>query len=352
VRRSLLILPLAGIVASCIVLEVGLRVWFGSDGPGREYDTSFLARSPRWIPHPFLPYAGARDAQIEALNPDGTRESIITNSYGFRTSAFPAAKAPEDFVVLCFGESTTFGYRAPDNAATWPGVLETLLEEAFPERRVRVFNFGVDMASSAFSVVNLALVGVHLQPDLVIVYHGCNDVTVANTNDYRWDHSHAYRDLDGDAGYGLQARLPEWLLRLVAVQVSSALFDRWRGSNDLFHAATRPFAQLEGSLPDLSALLVNYRTLHSLAQGAGAEILFSTFQFRDGSNPLFRHFNQQLRAEFDRNAWHWIDQDALLPDADATLQVDPCHFTQAGRSRLAANFRDAIVNRGLQPAAR
>ena len=43
------------------------------------------------------------------------------------------------------------------------------------------------MATSAVSVVNLALVGIHLEPDLVLVCRGCNDLSVMGAANFRTD---------------------------------------------------------------------------------------------------------------------------------------------------------------------
>lgn len=348
-NHRLLLLPLIGLLAACTLLEVATRIRFYPEGPGREFDTSFRSRTPRWIPHPFLPYAGPPNATITTENDDGSTERIVTNSYGFRTHEFADDPDPEEFRVLCFGESTTFGYKAADNDHTWPGLLESRLRRAYPEKKISVFNLGMDMATSAFSVVNLALIGVHLQPDLVIAYHGCNDVTVANASNYRWDHSHVFRNLDTSRSAGVQARLPAWLLRSQAILVVSGTIDRWLGSLDLYKLATKPFPPAEKPDVTFSQLLVNLATLHSLASGVGSETLFSTFQFREGDVPLFHQYNQALRRQFRRRGWNWVDQDALLPDRDERLQVDSCHFSQAGREKLADNFFDAIVANRLGP---
>lgn len=348
-NHRVLLLPFVGLLAAAALLEVATRIRFYPEGPGREFDTSFRSRTPRWIPHPFLPYAGPPDATITTENDDGSTERIVTNSYGFRTHDFPENQDPDEFRVLCFGESTTYGYKAPDNEHTWPGLLESRLRREYPGKKISVFNLGMDMATSDFSVVNLALIGVHLQPNLVIVYHGCNDVTVANAANYRWDHSHVFRDLDVSGARGVQARLPAWLLQSQAILVASGTVDRWLGNLDLYELATRPFPPADNPGVTIPQILVNLRTLHSLATGVGSEILFSTFQFREGDVPLFRQYNETLRAEFQREGWHWVDQDGLLPDRDERLQVDSCHFSQAGRERLAENFFDAIVASDLAP---
>lgn len=338
-----------GLLLAFVVLEVGLRIWVAVTDSGAFYDTATPVRAMRFVSHPFLPYAGRPNARFELAN-DGVPEVIVTNSYGFRAHEFPEEKRPEDYFVLCFGESTTFGYRAPTNADTWPERLERLLQERYPQRNVKVFNLGVDNATSAFSVVNMGLIGVHVRPDLVIAYHGYNDVDAMGDTQGRTDHSHFYKNLEpGEILPGYQAALPQWLTSLsYTVFVATGALDRLGHTNDLAAAVGKPHVEPAADpLFGLQTTLTNFRTLRALTAGIGGQMLFSTFQFRDGDEPRYQRYNQALRQEFSRQGWAYVDQDALLPDHDATINVDPCHFTQEGRDRMARNFFDYIVAHDL-----
>lgn len=347
--RARLGLALVGLAAGFLVIELALRVYWWGEAPDVYYDTATPVESVRWVPHPFLPYAGRPNATFELQNVDGTFERIVTNSYGFRSHEFPEQKTPDDYFVLAFGGSTTYGFRAESNAHTWPEVLERRLAQRYPERRVRVFNLGMDMATSVFSVVNMALVGVHLNPDLVIVYHGYNDLAALGESGYRPDHSHFYRDLDPRAvELGFQTRLPTWMRASYAVKVATGSMDNVVRPNDLATLARWPTNPRPNPLQDIDSILRNYDTIRALAAGRGAETVFSTFQFRDGEiDPTYQAFNQHLRDHFTRRGYGYVDQDALIPDRDPTINVDVCHFTQKGRDLMAQNYFDHIVALGL-----
>lgn len=86
----------------------------------------------------------------------------------------PAAKATNEFRVLCAGASALKGFPQPMGLAA-PAFLQTLLSEACPERDVRVVNLGAT-ALASFPVRDLAAEAVDaLQPDLLIVYAGHNE---------------------------------------------------------------------------------------------------------------------------------------------------------------------------------
>jgi hypothetical protein len=345
------LLPIAGVICAWLITEIGLRIYWAG-GPDRHYDTASPAESGRWSGHPFLPYAGQPNAVFELKNDDGSEELIETNSYGFRAPEFPTGKGPQDYFVLCFGGSTTYGYKAPSNALTWPGVLQRKLAAAYPERNVQVFNLGIDMATTAVSLVNLALVGVHVHPDLVIVYHGYNDLAALGSAVHRTDHSHFYSDLDPESVFrGYQSALPRWLRYSYVLFAVTGALDHMYGVNDLARTVSKPYVPDQDRLRGLDTTLMNFRTMHSIATGAGAEILFSTFQFRDGLS-IHRQLNDSFREFFRKEGYRWVDQEVLIADGDPSINVDECHFTQKGRDMMATNFFDAIVAAGLVESSR
>lgn len=340
-----------GIVLGLLIVEIGLRMK-PLPGSTAEFQEDSPVRAARWIAHPFLPYAGRPNTKFKFGNPvTGTFESIETNSYGFRSHEFPERKEPADFFVLCFGGSSTYGYAAASNRDTWPERLETKLQARFPSRNVKVFNLGLDMATTAVSAVNLALIGAHLQPDLVIVYHGFNDLSALGAKNFRPDHSHHYRDLDPEAVFtGIERSLPSWMLSSYVVAYAAGATDMILRINDLARVARLPHDPGRDPLRGIGATLQNFATMHSIAAGAGAETLFSTFQFRNGDDANCSRLNQEMRSFFEREGFWYVDLDKLIPDHDASLQIDECHFTPKGDDLVAESFFDAIVARGLLEA--
>jgi len=346
VLKSRLLLVLAGLFVGFGLLEGILRIANHGARPGGMYDTSSPIRNSRWIAHPFLPYAGRPDSRFEMYNgPERTPEIVVTNSYGFRAHEFPTEKKPGDFFVFCFGGSTTYGYKVASNDQTWPEILEHKLASEYPDRHVMVFNLGVDMATTAVSVVNLALVAVHQKPDLVIVYHGYNDLSALGFANDRTDQFHFYADLDPESlSKGFQLNTPAWLLRSYAVYYATGALDRYFGMNDLMQSARKPKVPDPDRFRGLPATLENFETIDALARGYGAKSLMSTFQFTyEDTRPEYQRFNEELRHSFDEKGLAYVDQAALIPDEDPTINVDDCHFTPKGNEMMAENFFRYIV---------
>jgi lysophospholipase L1-like esterase len=334
--RSSALLAICGALLGVLLAEVGVRLL----APQANLVTGGVG-GDRWVAHPFLPFAGSPGAETSfSVAPLNVRVFARNNSYGFRAHEFPAEKHAEDFFIVCLGGSTTWGAAAASNAETWPELLESLLAKRYPHRHIQVFNLGTDFATSVYSIVTLGLIGVHLQPDLVIDYEGWNDYGPSMARKYRTDHSHHFVDFNPDAVQGVQRRLPAWMMSARVVALLTFVLDNWMGTNDLgSYVITRHRGDVGDAAIGAGRILENLRTLHSIARGQGAEVIFSTFQFFDGSPPLSKAY----REFFDAHGFLYVDQDALIPDHDRTIQFDEGHFTAKGENMMAQNFFDFIV---------
>ncbi len=95
-----------------------------------------------------------------------------TNNFGFRGPDVVLPKPKGRFRIICVGGSTTEeGYKD----GTYPKFLEGRLRNRFPERDIEVVNCGVSGKTTTGSVTLLPDYFA-LEPDLIIVYEGVNDI--------------------------------------------------------------------------------------------------------------------------------------------------------------------------------
>ncbi|MHC5043469.1 MAG: SGNH/GDSL hydrolase family protein [Planctomycetota bacterium] len=163
------------------LLELGLRIggyrfdpWAAFAG-GEAHDE--LAEARIYAPDRELLWTLRRDAVIDV--PAAGFDQLKTNSLGFRGPEFPEQKASGEFLVLCLGDSVTFGLGLAD-VDTWPAWLAKALRAA-PElagRPVRVINGAVPGWSSVQGMRLLARMK-DLQPDVVVFWFGINDAKEA-----------------------------------------------------------------------------------------------------------------------------------------------------------------------------
>jgi lysophospholipase L1-like esterase len=113
---------------------------------------------------------------------------VSTNAEGLRCERPLGSKAAGSVRILCLGDSVTFGFRvplvfpsAPDSydrsEAPYPALLDRWLKLANPGRTIEVVNMGVPGYSSRQALAWLRRDIGRLQPDLVTICVGWNDVS-------------------------------------------------------------------------------------------------------------------------------------------------------------------------------
>lgn len=225
-RRSLL--AAAALALTFSLGEFAARAWlarFADDAAVRKYGTLAQLRE-RWTeritPHRYLGYVNT---------PNFSSRDDRHNAHGLRGAEFPREKPAGELRIACLGGSTTYSTTVSDWRASYPAQLEARLHE-LGHTHVGVLNAGVQGWSSFESTLNLHLRLLELEPDVVIVYHGVNEVPPRLV----WPHE-AYRsDNSGFRRHAAQLRERGelWsrsaLLRCVGVRAgwlrpSSALFE-------------------------------------------------------------------------------------------------------------------------------
>lgn len=96
------------------------------------------------------------------------------NALGFRGEEIVQPKAPGETRIACLGGSTTYTGFVDDYRQAYPYLLERILTEK--GRNVSVINAGAGGWSSWESLINFEFRVLDLDPDIIIVYHGINDV--------------------------------------------------------------------------------------------------------------------------------------------------------------------------------
>lgn len=126
------------------------------------------------------------DARLGHVLNAALDHSYRINSRGFRGAEFDATKPAGEARVVTVGDSITFGWEISEDDATYPGQLQALLDRRTPGvRRVRVINAGVPRYTSEQVVRLLRDDVLGLQPDLVVLCVGWNDLAFSYHRDWR-----------------------------------------------------------------------------------------------------------------------------------------------------------------------
>jgi lysophospholipase L1-like esterase len=116
---------------------------------------------------------------------------IEFNNLGFRSKEREILPKGDDRLrVVCFGDSVTLGQYMRDYYDTWPGAIERVVNASPTPKRVEVLNFGMAHYTYTTNLVNLALIGEYVKPDIAVFLIGPNDFVCLYTRNYEPDGSH------------------------------------------------------------------------------------------------------------------------------------------------------------------
>jgi lysophospholipase L1-like esterase len=169
------------LVVMVVAAEIILWLFFPIGDPYRLWKEGQVVES-RYIESQFQPNLHLDFYPEPELSGMGEMARFTTDSLGFRGSEVVFPKPPDEFRIFMVGGSTTECVYLDDTLAV-THVLEEYLDAHIPDGvSVKVYGAG---KSGDRSYDHLAMIGqriVHLQPDLIIVFCGMNDLTAAIYN--------------------------------------------------------------------------------------------------------------------------------------------------------------------------
>jgi lysophospholipase L1-like esterase len=270
------------------------------------------------------------------------------NSYGCRGPEFKIPKPEGVKRILTFGGSTTWD--GPENSGTWPALMEKKLREHYKTDKIDVVNFAVDGGISPISLIRLALTGLDVKPDLIIVYHGANDILFFPYENLQGDYTPFVQPIHPDPPTPLQFRIPKFFLRSYIISVITYRIDKKYFRAHLHKEVYPAFAKYKhrkgDDLAKMDLFLRNLKTMRGIAREHDAGFLGATFHWIKNSESTTR-FNGRLRTFFEKEEIPFADIDLKLPHETTDVHVDEVHFTPEGLQRIASIFFEEIKNRNL-----
>ena len=299
----------------------------------------YLRKDPRGV-NPMVPIPGSRFRFFDSPH--------RINALGFRGREIGRDKGAA-YRIVALGESTTFGATIRADDRPWPEVLEQrIADELDCDVPVQVINAGVPGWTLANNLARLEADIWPLAPDLIVSYHGYNGFP------------YLIQEIPGlrvGATPATPGR-PSELLRRAERRLRVLLFRRrYRAARDV---------DVETAVPDADLHLTRYAELYRQlvfdARGAGVDLVLASFNLAvDRSSPeevvgFYELMFPDIRARILANRLHTrlvreigsaydvpvIDTSADLDGAYENAYIDPMHFTQEGRDRLAQHFFDGL----------
>ncbi len=339
-----------GALASLALLEVCGRVWLGAFASNNDF-TRYAPpawvplEQQRYLPHPYTAYT---------MNPafrgrDGRNRH---NALGYRGAEVALEKAPGTYRILCLGGSTTYETGVPEFGRTWPAQMQEILRQRLGRDNVEVINAGCPQWNSWESLIDLQLRGLQLEPDLVIVYCGTNEIfpRLVPPQEYRRD-NRGYRK-------GWEAEWSWW-------QHSVGMHFLGLASGLVRRTSLSEMCEIDYGDLDREACLTanttryyedNLEQMVALTRQYGAKILISTWawcgDFEDdyASDPVFqrgfRETNEASRRVADELSVPLYDHASEMP-TDRKWWHDGRHVNTEGARRKAELFAEFVATQIL-----
>jgi lysophospholipase L1-like esterase len=172
-RLRTLLLAIGSLGLAFVAVDVTLRVVAPFPNP---YPDPAVLVINRYIRFEYPKnYAAVTEAEPGLPGLSG-RNRFTTNNMGLRGGALVRPKPANEFRIFLVGGST-FECFYIDDRDEIGRILENALPDAADGRTVRVYNAGLSGAASDDHIALISQRLVHLQPDLIVVFAGINDLT-------------------------------------------------------------------------------------------------------------------------------------------------------------------------------
>ena len=363
------------LVVTFFIAETGARLflWYAASPDQFGRYASLEDLRARYGPERLIPdrYLGF------VTNPDFDRPPNKHNALGFRGDEIVLPKPDGVYRIVCLGGSTTYSEGVQDYRQTYPYLLgEYLRAEGHSE--VEVINGGVPGYSSLETAINLQLRVLELEPDMIVIYHGINDVhtrfvwppaAYSADNSGVWEHS---GDSTMPPFWELSAVVRMVLVRFDLIESHQSLH-RISSLADTFWNLEFVRQLSEGSYPQgifdrISAETMletnrpiyferNIENIIALAEAHDVEVILSTFVYSaefPGTTPYLGarvyqralvEQNELLRRIAKEERVPLIDLARSMPVQKAHF-TDGIHFSEAGH-QLRVQHIGALISAHL-----
>ncbi|MGB5339435.1 MAG: SGNH/GDSL hydrolase family protein [Gammaproteobacteria bacterium] len=353
-RKQNLLLMLASMFVTLLLLEVAARIWlnkFMSEDDYRRYVlyTDVPTKDRQWSPHHYLNYYPT---------PDYKHGLTRHNSLGYRDREIDVTKDHNTLRIIAIGGSTTYTIKVEDNNQTFSAQLEKILRNKYDYENVEVINAGVGGYNSWESLTNLQYRVLDLEPNLIIIYHGVNDVhtRLVPHAAYRSDNSGRRKQWDDPPiafwEHSALLRIISRKLHLTR-QVTLGTFvdaDTYHGSGNRRRYQVTAKSQMK-MLKDNSPVFFerNLENMISISRQHGAEALLVTFahspETDDGEHNNvyeqgYKENNSVVREVAKEFTSPMFDLARDMPQ-DRKYWADSVHVNEAGallKAELIARF--------------
>ncbi|MEO8396021.1 MAG: GDSL-type esterase/lipase family protein [Chloroflexota bacterium] len=347
---------ISGIVVLAVVTELGLRFYFGQFGTQDEKTAYLRSRSEidslqsPLIVLPFVEYG---------LSPDFPGH----NQLGYRGDEIELPKPAGVYRIVALGDSSTYGSYVPYDK-TYPYDLEQVLRDQYGYKHVEVINAGVTNYTSWNMLTDLAFRISELQPDLVIVYAGWNDLDAREQSPDCYSAPSPFLGLDPRRDLRAQPAdlSPSALVRLLATSFgwmqNPALVDKTVVESRI-SCSPQVVAEIPQNLQANPPVYFerNLREMIGVAQSLEIKLMFMSqaynaniAYFPEFRRPAIIEHNAITARVAQENGALFFDYAAIAP-TDKDSWIDVAHLTVSGNQAMAQDIAQYLIDQKVIPEA-
>lgn len=344
-----------GLIVTALIFELALRFYFGTFG-SRWQRQAYLAtraeieaeQSPT-LPLPFVEYG---------LTPGYPGH----NTLGYRGDEIAVPKPAGVFRIVSLGDSVTYGI-SNSVEETYSYRLQQVLRGEYGYANVEVVNGGVTGYTSWNTLVTLALRVVQLQPDLVIVYEGGNDIGPRQESPECYSSPSPFLGLNPNRVMRAEPEplSPSALYRFIAINLgwmpNPALSDEgYAGTTSVLTCPnTTNDSDREANVAVNPPVYFeeNVRNMAGIAQVNGFPILFVTYAYDpngiaagDYWRAAVAEHNAITRRIAQTDGALLLDYAQLRP-TEPEYWFDSVHMTDSGSQYFANTLAQFLVDEGV-----
>jgi lysophospholipase L1-like esterase len=358
-----LFLSCLSISIALLMLEIGARIWLNFLATSEQWQKYVLYSelSPGelpWSKHHYLNYYPTPNYKLGLTS---------QNSSGFRNREFSSEKPPGVYRIAVLGGSTTYDIAVEDNDKTFTSQLEKILRNTYGYKSVEVINAGLDGYTSWESLINLEFRILDIDPDLVLIHPGSDDVhaRLVSPAAYRGDNSGSrkqweppavrffersclLRILSRDLGITYPANIQSFVTASSYKGACSADYDQ-----NISDASSKELLRKNPPV----YFRRNLQNMTAIAKVQNIKIIFSTFAyspyFNDyASTPHYREGfteNDNIINEVAHSENIPLFDFAKVMSRESRYWADSCHVNEEGALLKARLFADFIHELNLIP---
>lgn len=350
-RTSILVVG-CSLIFAFILGEIGARAWlrfFAAPEQILRYK-HYSRESPEhslylYTRHPYLNYVLTPNYRSF----DGGNKH---NTMGYRGNEIKVPKPKDSFRIVVVGGSTIYSWRINDYHKSFPDELTRVLKGTYGYHNVEVVNAGVPGYNSWENLIDLEFRLLNLEPDLIILYYGTNDIfaRLVEGKTYKSDGT-GRRKQWGNPSVPLWQR--SLLVRIVGLKlgvISSLTI------GDLINTPGDIKLLTLGKKADEEAFLLrenppvyfrrNVRNAVMLSKKNKAQVVIMTWaydpsEFKTHLREAFTEHNNIIREIAVEELAALFDFEKFMPSGGEYWFEDGAHFTEKGASKaaeLAAQF--------------